>query len=79
MKAFNSILAIVVDEAHCIVKKCPLALYIPVVACLLSGDQFQTVYANIAQLKSFIPTNTTFLALTAMCNKGITFTWPVPR
>ena len=29
------------------------------------GDQFRTVYANIAQLKSLIPTNTPFLALTA--------------
>ena len=36
------------------------------IVCLFSrGDQFRTVYANIAQLKSFVPTNTPVLALTA--------------
>ena len=29
------------------------------------GDQFRTVYVNIAQLKLFVPTNTPVLALTA--------------
>lgn len=29
------------------------------------GDQFRKVYAEIAQLKAFVPTNTPFLALTA--------------
>ena len=43
----------------------PTQQKLAVVSFFHRGDQFRTVYANIAQLKSFVPTNTPALALTA--------------
>ena len=48
----------------------PTRVIIYLVYLLHRGDQFRTVYANIAQLKSFIPTNTPFLALTATASSA---------
>ena len=46
-------------------KYCPPRQYLPLLTLFCRGDQFRTVYAKIAHLKSFIPTNTPFLTLTA--------------